>query len=379
MPDTPEGFGKIFAGQLDVVTQWMKDHGVIAWVILVVLVVIFFTKPSFDAFDVWWARLLAPVGKKWKFRGLVRAAVKCDVRGFANKAIRQLAPQLPDGWIPELDINWVDNETRQQFFENGKIVVHVRPLEDQEVNFVSIVHLFLQEALFPRVKMIVPETQRTAAILYFGDRIAAARSERTAEVFGQRIFEPIVGKKKKVLEFFQRYTELDAKGYFSGAFIREIQHVAREVRATRLRDNMSAEMNAALTHLEEFAKGYAKSQLDHVMMPESAWIRNGIMTKYALLLVANPAKAAIDDLGAGYVARAQQRYREGVRRLYVFGTAGQRNYAKQVLREIAFKTPYTLEQEFELHRDYRGDAGGLGALFVLPPAVDVAAAAEVAG
>ncbi|MBD5654659.1 MAG: hypothetical protein IAI50_05700 [Candidatus Eremiobacteraeota bacterium] len=363
--DTSDDLFSIFHSEIVIVASWFNAHGWIAWLILVIVVVVMITKPFSEAYDIWVARIAKPIAKTWRFRWAVRAAEKYDVRGHANIALRRIAAQMPKGWISELDIKWVDRETRKQFFENQKLVVHMRPLDDQDFNFVSVVHLFLQETLFSNVRHLIPDLQRAAAVLYFGSRIAEERGASTIETFGERIFEPLVRKKKKIEQYFQRYCKIDESGFFSGTFIREIQHIAQQVRGTKYRDNMAAEMNEVLTHLEEFREGYSKGQSEHVMMPESAWSRNGIASKYGLLLVASPLKAAVDDEGSGYVSRALQRERENVKRLYVFGTADQLAYAIKVMQEIEKKTSYELEQQFELHRDYRGDVGGVGALFVL--------------
>ena len=90
------------------------------------------------------------------------------------------------------------------------------------------------------------------------------------------------------------------------------------------------------------------------------------MTKYALLLVAHPGKAAADVDASGYVARAQRDADQGVRRLYVLGSSGEREFARTAIKQIVRNTPYVLEQQFELHRDYRGNLGGVGALLVMP-------------
>lgn len=74
----------------------------------------------------------------------------------------------------------------------------------------------------------------------------------------------------------------------------------------------------------------------------------------------------MDADGNGYVSRAERNYRENVRRLYVLGSSGQRDFAKKVIREIGARTRFELEQEFDLYRDYRGNIGGIGALFVAP-------------
>lgn len=246
---------KFFAGPIKVAANWFNTHGIVAWVLLVVVLLFTIAPQFFKSYDIWMARILRPVAAWLKFRGLVRAATKYDVRGHVNRAVGRLAKELPDGWVSDLEIRWANNETKEQFFENNRVIVRVRPLQKQDENFVTVLHLFLKQALFGTVRQIIPELQRMAAILYFGDRISKLRGESAAKAFGERVFEPAISGKKKILEYYERYSDLDEKGFFTGPFLREVQHVAAEVRATRFRENMAAEMNQALTHLEKLLFG----------------------------------------------------------------------------------------------------------------------------
>jgi hypothetical protein len=362
---TDELFKHVFAQPLDAVIGFLKGNSWIAWALLA-LIVVWNCLGAFEGADILRARIIAPLARWSKFRWLARAAAKYDVRGHVNQAINTIAAELPDGWITDIDLKYVNGETRAEFFANNKPVVHIRPFEDQERNVVTVINVFLREALFGNVRHIIPDLQRTAAVLYFGDRIALSRSEATAKAFGEYVLEPAVKGKDKILQYYQRYSGIDQRGLFSGPFIREIKHVAEEVRASRFHNKMAEEMNAALTHLEEFANAYQKSREERVPMGVDAWVRKGIVTKYALMLVANPLKAATDEQAA-YVRRALAYSEKGIKRIYVLGASGEWRFASKVINAIAKDTPYVIEQRFALYKDYRGDAGGIGAVFVAKP------------
>jgi len=81
------------------------------------------------------------------------------------------------------------------------------------------------------------------------------------------------------------------------------------------------------------------------------------------LLVAHPIKAAF---GAdAYINRVKEKLVEGVDRLYVFGTAQEREFAIMVINSIVGQVPeYKLVERFLPSKDYRGEIGGVGALFI---------------
>src|SRR5690606_31576261 len=102
-----------------------------------------------------------------QFKQLTKAAKKYDIRGHVNKAVAELKSELPSGWIREIDIEWVEREDKEDFFHDDEIVVRVRPYDEQNRNFVTVVHQFLSKALFPKVKKVIPGVQRDAAILHY--------------------------------------------------------------------------------------------------------------------------------------------------------------------------------------------------------------------
>lgn len=122
---------------------------------------------------------------------------------------------------------------------------------------------------------------------------------------------------------------------------------------------MGDELNEVLKHLEEFLEKYTSHHKEGGKIEEHLWTRTGVVSKYALLLVARPLHPGF----AGYVKRAQERYDEGVERLYVLGAFRENRFAEQVISAIAKQTKYKLLERFELYRDYRGDSGGVAAVF----------------
>ena len=134
------------------------------------------------------------------------------------------------------------------------------------------------------------------------------------------------------------------------------------MRTVPLRAQMGQELNEVLKHLEEFVRKYQESAAQRTpRIDEHLWTRQGAVSTYGLLLVAHPLKA---QGGIGqYVTRAQNRFNENVTRLYVLGAGNENRFAEQVITAIKNQTGYTLVERFELYKDYRGEPGGVGAVF----------------
>lgn len=59
-----------------------------------------------------------------------------------------------------------------------------------------------------------------------------------------------------------------------------------------------------------------------------------------------------------------EKFGKGVERIYVMGTSQEKNFVKKVISEIAKLPECRLVEIFKLHRDYREDRNGIGALFI---------------
>lgn len=136
-------------------SSWMEQHPFWGWIVagtLVLFSVAGWFIRTLPAVDIFRARILKPFVKRQSFKRLVRAAKKYDIRGNVNAAVLELRSELPVGWIREMDIEWVEQENKEDFFHDGEVVVRVRPYEEQSRNFATVTYQFLAKSLFPRVK-----------------------------------------------------------------------------------------------------------------------------------------------------------------------------------------------------------------------------------
>ncbi len=149
------------------------------------------------------------------------------------------------------------------------------------------------------------------------------------------------------------YAYIDKYGYFTGTYLREIHRIADNVRYTDMRSRIENEFKGILAHIKDFIDSYPNRA------PRELWHRKGESSSYAFLLVAQPFHANIRP----YLKRAKEHYLNGIERLYVMGVNQERTFVKKVIKKITSETRYNLLELIELHKDYRGESGGIGAIF----------------
>lgn len=313
------------------------------------------------AFQKLQADVIIPFAKKRDHGRLVKSVIKKDIEGRINSAILAFGNELPRGWINRMQIEWVENESRNDFFNDGEMVLRICPLKDETENLVHACYAFLQKAFFPRAKNVIPKEHREAAVLFVGRKIMTRQGDGARMVYEDIVLEPAIQRNKRILPLMPRYKTLDARGFFMGAFLREVHAVAIGARFDAVvRDKMREEASALLDHMEEFIAHYSAATI----IPEALWSRRGPITNYAFLLVARPGNVKTGNIKT-FVEHARESLKKGIDRLYVFGAEEHRPFVINAINAIEQQVPeYEVSERFNLSNDYRGQAGGLGALFV---------------
>ena len=337
------------------------------WVSLVILfgIVIVWLSNTVSAWQVVKSNILIPLANLFKFKILVRAAIKSDVEGRINQVVDQISMELPKGWATPLSIKWVQNESKDTFFKDNKIVLRIKPLNREDKNFANALYLYIKSSFFPSTKSVLKKAHYEATTLQFCRRIIKQNKPSSNQEFEDDVMEPLVNKNNIILKYLDRLDGIDDRGLFTGIFIREIHAIAKKIKFKANRSDIGSEFTNVLIHLESFLDELSKGDVK-----ESHWYRQGSVDSYGLLLVAHPVKAASGST-QGYINRAKKCAESKINHLYVFGTKGESGFVKEVVRAISIKVfEYELIEEFKLHKDYRGEKGGHGAMFRLKKKID---------
>lgn len=306
------------------------------------------------------AQFYMPIARKFQFKALEKSAIKADIAGNVNSVLAHLEKEMPSGWVKKLDILWVEQENAEDFLEDNEIVVRMRPLKNQNNNFVSALYCFVKSSFFPKTQHVIPSNITDSSVLHLSRRVIRTKKPHLENDFNESILEISVQKNDKILDYMDRYERIDSRGFFCGTFLREAHQIAQVSKLTPLRKHISSDIVGLLKHLENMTK---RLQADEHLRVND-WSNEGKASSYKFLLVAHPSKSDQGTTDA-YVSRVKDAHAEGIDRLYLYGSEEQKHFAMKVITDVTKSVPqYELHEVFGLHRDYRGDKGGIGALFV---------------
>lgn len=299
-------------------------------------------------------RLLFYFAKKWKHKKLEKLAIASDIENAVNRIVFNLQKELPSGWISEASIEWVEEDVKDKDLEEEEIILRIRPVESQNINFLNGVYFFFRKALFPGTKEVIPINIRRSTALHISRRVIETQKPFLTKKFESHILESTIKEEPNIVYFIDNFSVLDRKGFFTGTFLREIHEIANRARFKELRNQMDDEIKSVLQHIKKFIQNLHKD------LPDVFWSRKGPATSYAFLLVSQPFVSSISP----YLKRVRQHLSQGVERIYIMGTNQERHFVRKVISAVAKIPECKLIEIFELNRDYRGDKEGIGALFI---------------
>lgn len=301
------------------------------------------------------------ISKRLRHKALEKRAIASNIEKVVNESVADLQKELPQGWVSRARIQWVQNETPEDL-EDGDLILRIRPLEDQDKNLMNGIFYYFRKAMFPGVREVIPVTPRRAAILQLSRRTITKHHPYATAEFEREFLEPAIQAEEEISYYIDNYDRMDSRGYFTGVYLREITALAERIRYSAQRSGFGQELREITDQISSFIREYPRA-------PDDLWYRKGETSRYAFLLVARPAVLRKVD---AYIKRAVEHIENDIEKLYVLGANQEKSFVRSVLRAIPRETTYELIELIEVYKDYRGESGGICAIFEHEPSIATA-------
>jgi hypothetical protein len=290
--------------------------------------------------------------KRVKHKKLEKQAIKSNIETIVNMTVNSLADELPKGWINRVSIQWVRDKSASSI-QNNEIILRIKPYESQDYNLINGIYFYFTQAIFPTTKEVIPSNIRKSVALQISKRTISINKPYLISKFEEEFLEKEIQEDTTILNYFDKYNKIDAQGFFTGIFIREVSAVAEMSRYTELRNKIEEEITCILDHIINFQNRLHKKE-------PSCWNRTGPASSYAFMLVAKPTHKSI----LPYLKRAKENIDNNIDHLYILGCNQEVKFVKDVINSISRTPEYDLIEIFTLHKDYRGENDGIGALLI---------------
>ncbi len=295
------------------------------------------------------------LAEHFEYEKFKKDAISSDIENIVNNTILKVRKEFPEQWISGLSIKWV--KEAHDISTKKDLIVRMRPFENQDTNIINGIDLFLRKLLFPNNKDILPKTIKNAVRLHLSRRIIAEYKQYLLPKFESDFLEPSVIENPTIASYLGKYKKIDEKGFWSSIFIRESDAFLKKARFSNLRLRSEDEIQVIADKLGSIVD---KMQ-DYREIPDEDWYYETEGNSYSFILVAHPYNIGSNT----YVDKAKKCDIKKIGHLYILGNKEEVSLTKRIIKLISREIPnYRLESVFDLYKDYRGERGGMGALFI---------------
>jgi hypothetical protein len=300
--------------------------------------------------------IINTLNRKVKHKKLEKLAIAGNIENVVNASVSSLRKELPQKWLRRVRIKWVEKVSVDDL-EEDELIIRIQPFDNQDVNLMNGIYYFFTKSLFLGVKEVIPIAPRKASVLQLSRRTIIMHHPIVKKEFETKYIETAIQADKDIAYYIGNYEKIDQRGFFTSVFLRETAELAETVRYTEKRSQIEDDLVEILNHLVTFIQGD---------VPDEHWHKKTDTCCYGFLLVARPYNRRV----LSYVNRAKIHIENGINRLYVLGANEEKSFVRRVIRTIASRTEYNLDEIFQLHKDYRGESGGICAVFDLSSIIE---------
>ncbi len=305
----------------------------------------------------WWQGVINRLAKQYKTKKLRKNAIKSKIEAIVNSTVFDLQKELPHDWIKKMKIEWVNKSTKR--LSSGQKIIRIEAEERQDFNIINGIYNYFNNTLFPTTFEVIPFRIQSAISLRLSYRTIFNSKEFSflEKVFTDTIMEREIQNDENILIHFDPFTELDKRGFLTGALIREVDEIASKIRLKKERIQIEEIIKNTTNHMMIFTDRLKGGK---GAVAEIEWHYSNEIHTYRFLLAKRQNLMKVDN----HLKRSIDAYNEGVDRLYVFGTYRDIAFTQKLIRRIELLRMFIHIETFDVDRDYNSNKKGIGALFI---------------
>lgn len=197
--------------------------------LFIALIIIVFLNP--EKINIWASWFHIHIFRRF-FKASQRKSVSLELQGTINDFMKSLNKKIPNVLTYGIKVKWVHKEktTREAFIKNNQVVVVLKSYDEQDVNFVTAILLYLPKALIPYArKNINQKSSRAIDFIYAKKIIRERKSESTADYFLNEVLYPEIENDEELKNYCSIMESLDNTGILTCILMNELMILARKL------------------------------------------------------------------------------------------------------------------------------------------------------
>ena len=154
------------------------------------------------------------------------ASIAYNIQGNINQFREVVNNESPD-LIPEAEVEWVSDVSRDSFFDNykGKVIISMNPSKDNDINLAKATLIQVSKGVIPESRLYVGTKMNTSIDLSLVKKLLLKQGQKNAySYFLNEITVPEL-EDKDVVDYLSKIEIMDNAGLFTRLFLRELKEL----------------------------------------------------------------------------------------------------------------------------------------------------------
>ena len=129
--------------------------------------------------------------------------------------------------MPEAEVEWVSDVSRESFFDNykGKVIIRMNPSKDNDINLAKATLIQVSKGVIPESRLYVGPKMNTSIDLSLVKKLLLKQGQKNAySYFLNEITVPEL-EDKDVVDYLSKIEIMDNAGLFTRLFLRELKEL----------------------------------------------------------------------------------------------------------------------------------------------------------
>lgn len=298
---------------------FLESNGITGGLLLIILFlfyVIFFKTDNVKTISGWIWHLIA-----FPIKSVRKKAVRYNIEAPCTKALKKIATELPDIEIPDLSINWVNEDNLDTILKSGKAIVKLKYENDSTKNIVKATSLYVKDAFLIHTKPYLNISLRKAIDISVTKKILLKISKNQNDIMSTFINETS-SNEEDLQDKYEKIEEIDDNGLFTRILLRELDLFGKKLHGRISKTEHKSEADEFLSFVNKIS---TREYDDDTPL---AFALNTL--KVGVVLVAKVETFSNYGI-APYLRRIKLGMSKGIESFYLLG----RNDSVPILKEVA--------------------------------------------
>lgn len=274
----------------------------------------------------------------WICKSAENKYIKYDIQHTVNSFVDDLYKKIPSLTPTCVKLEWIDeNQTAEQFIQSDQLVLRMHKSTNQNKNVVNATFTFVAYSLLRKAKRYIAKYQRESIDLFVSFKLLEKAKYEILDEFIQEYLQAGL-EKDKVVDFYDKFFDMDKAGVFFPVFISEMTFLGEKVFGKKRDDDRIIEEVKSTVY---FLNRFALRKFDEQGILEF----NGTYCKFVIRIIGKRFK--IGREGERVYINNLNKIPDNNETIYLIGNKSYKSFINSIVSKFTSSKNYKIHHKFE--------------------------------